>query len=274
MPTAKKRTAPKTATAKKAAPKKKTKSGAKVSFANVVRRLMSETLPEYRFVSTTGGSGPLVTFERPTAASPNLREQVVFQKGLHGASWFRVNFFPMFEGPTALGTTEHSIYEGETLGADVSWKDDAKLEPLLVSACAKLEGAAKKFFGPFEKKSAKYEALLGALVTHYAAWLDAVGKKLPPEQFQRREGTEPEAFVSFRAWLAKAKLTQGLSGNVDTCLWRFWTGGRPMRESDYEKDRYYDCSQCKAFVRRSRAHLVKHKVAGFGDHYALVCAKH
>lgn len=60
------------------AAKKKT---AKLSFAKVVRRVMSEQLPAYRFLATTGGSGPLVTFERPNRlAKKGLRETVMFDK--------------------------------------------------------------------------------------------------------------------------------------------------------------------------------------------------
>jgi hypothetical protein len=51
-------------------------------------------------------------------------------------------------------------------------------------------------------------------------------------------------------------------------------GDRSMREIDYDPNDYYDCTKCSAFVRRVRARLERHKVDGFGVHYALVCNKH
>jgi hypothetical protein len=245
------------------------------SFAAVVRKAMAEALPAYRFLETAGGSGPLVSFERPNpAASRGLREQVVFQKGLHGADWFRVNLFPMFEGTAAVGTTEHALWEGETLGPEVRWEDDAKLESAIAEACRTLEKKAAAFFAPFEKLAPKYGVLLGRLVEHYAAWLDAEGKNLPPQDFKDNDEGKIAAYETFRRWLDRKKLTAGLKGDLDTCLWRFWNAARPMRTVDYDKGDYYYCSQCPAFIRPARGRLVKHKVTGFGDHFALVCTKH
>ena len=95
----------------------KAKGGGKSAFAAIVKKAMAEAAPAWRYVDTTGGSGPLVTFAKePGKKTPRLLETVVFQKGLHGASWFRVNLFPSFEGPIAASTTEHALFEGETVG--------------------------------------------------------------------------------------------------------------------------------------------------------------
>ncbi len=247
----------------------RSKKVASPSFASVVRATMSELHPAYRFLDTTGGSGPLVRFERP---SKSVVEHVVFQKGLHGASWFRVNLFPSFAGPGAMGEREHTLNDGTSLGPDVYWKDSAELQAALRDACARLEAKAKTFFGPFEKNASRYTKLFGALPGHYTAWMKAVGDKLPSEQF--RGETKIEAFDSFFQWLGAKKLTTGLPGDLETSMWRFWHEARPMRESDYDKDDYYYCTRCPAFVRRARAKLVKHPVKGFGTHYALVCGKH
>ncbi len=255
-----------------AAKKKKTP---KLSFAKVVRRVMSEQHPEYTFLETTGGSGPLVTFERPNRfRAKGLRETVMFQKGLYGADWFRVTFYATFEAPGAMGPTEHSLEAGTELGPDVRWKTNEELENAVLTACKALEKKAAKLFLPFEKHVPKYTVFLGRLVPHYTTWLRAVGEKLDPEMFKDSEDNEIPAFEDFRRWLAKKKLTQGFKGSVEMVLWHFWHGARPMRESDYDKNDYYDCTRCKAFVRRARATLVKRKVPGFGTHFALVCAKH
>ena len=230
---------------------KKTKAAAAPrGFAALVRRLMAERAPTYRFVATTGGSGPLLTFERPAAKSPRMREQVVFQKGLHGADWFRVNLFPMFLGEVAAGaTTEHALLEGQTTGPDVRWKSPAELEKLLEESCTKLEAAASKFFGPFEAAYRGYEKLFGRLVSHYADWLRSPGAKLPADAAADDE-FDSAGFQSFKAYLENKKLLAGLPGEMETPLWRFWTGSRPMRESDYQKGRHYDCSKCEAFTSR------------------------
>jgi hypothetical protein len=253
------------------------KTSKKVSFADAVRKAMSAHAPQYRFTDTSGGSGPLVRFERPhktKAKNGLLVEVVMFQKGLHGADWFRVNFFPSFEAPAAIGTTSHALWEGATLGKDVSWKTTDELTDALDVACAALEKKAQTFFVPFEKETPKLDVLLGSLVSLYVDWLETVGSKLPMDQFKDDDGGKLPAYESFRKWLDAKKLTKGFKGDLDTCLWRFWHGARPMREIDYDKSDYYDCTKCGAFVRRARATLTKHKVPGFGVHYALVCNKH
>lgn len=83
---------------------------AKSSFAALVKKIVGETLPAYRFLDTSGGSGPLVRFQRPAVG---VVEHVVFQKGLHGADWFRVNLFASFTGPGALGPRELVLAEGD-----------------------------------------------------------------------------------------------------------------------------------------------------------------
>lgn len=242
----------------------------KSSFAALVKKIVGETLPAYRFLDTSGGSGPLVRFERPAAG---VVEHVVFQKGLHGADWFRVNLFASFVGPGALGPHEHVLAEGDSLGPDVRWKGDAELEAALRNACAQLEGKAEAVFGPFEKAAPRYEKLFGELLGHYAAWMKAEGAALAPAQFQGEE--KVEAFDAFFAWLRRKKLVDdALPGDLTTCLWRFWHEARPMRESDYDPEDYYDCTRCSAFVRRARASLVEHTLQGGGKHFALVCAKH
>lgn len=253
------------------AKKKTTKAKAtKSSFAAVVRAVMEEALPGYRFVDTQGGSGSLVRFQRP---AEGVVEHVVFQKGLHGADWFRVNLDASFEGPGALGPHAHTLLEGVTLGPDVRWETGAELETALRSACARLEAKAIDAFAPFEKAVSRYAALFGDLPLHYATWLKGEGASLSPEQFRGEE--KVEAFDAFYAWLGAKKLRDDdLPGDLLTCLWRFWHEARPMRESDYDPEDYYDCTQCSAFVRRARASLTQHALPGFGTHYALVCAKH
>ena len=275
-----KRAAPKKAkkaasAAKKAAPKK----AAKASFAEHVRRHVAEACAGWRFVETSGGSGPLVTFERPAPKSaPHLRERVVFQKGLHGADWFRVNFFPSIEGAGASGPLEHALFEGATLGPDVRWATDAELDAALAAACARVEGAAEKEFAPAERHYAALDALFGDLVGHYTRFLAKEGAKLPPEAFFDDEESNPPtiaAFDAFRAALAKAKLLPvDPKLDLETPLWRFWHSGRPMRATDYRKDDYYDCTKCGAFTSFKRGKLVASKLAGFGVHHAFVCGKH
>lgn len=251
------------------------KRAVKASFAAVVRRVMAQALPAYRFVETSGGSGPLVTFARPAGpARPRLVEHVMFQKGLHGADWFRVSFFASLEGRVATGTSAHTLLDGAELGSDVRWKDDAALEAAVAAACAHVEAAAARYFAPFEKQYARFDALFGDLVAHYSAWLRAEGAQLPAAAFRDDGDGRLPAFEAFRAWLGRRKLTPRLPGDLETPLWRFWHSGRPMRESDYDPADYYDCTRCTAFVRRARARLVTSKLAGFGTHFALVCAKH
>lgn len=259
-----------TMAARKAASKPTKKKAVGGSFAAVVRKVVGEALPAYRFVDTQGGSGPLVRFQRPADA---IVEHVVFQKGLHGADWFRVNLVASFVGPGALGPREHVLSEGGKLGPDVRWESDAELEAALRSACALLEPKAKELFGAFEEAAPRYAKLFGDLPLHYAVWMKAQGASLPPEQFRGEE--KVEAFDAFFAWLGRKKLVDDdLPGDLLTCLWRFWHEARPMRESDYDPEDYYDCAQCSAFVRRARATLTQHALEGFGTHYALVCAKH
>lgn len=253
------------------------KKAQKASFAVAVREAMTTHNAKYRFVETTGGSGPLVSFERPHAAKAKvgrLREVVTFQKGLHGADWFRVNLFPTFEAGGATGTIDHTLWAGQTLDKDVSWETSDQLATALNAAAKSLEAKAKKFFTPFERETSRLDALFGRLVEHYARWLKEEGSTLSMDRFKDDDAGKLPAFVAFTDWLEKKKLTQGLKGDVDGCLWRFWHSGRPMREIDYDPNDYYDCTECSAFVRRARATLKRRKVPGFGVHHALVCNKH
>lgn len=249
----------------------------KASFAERVRRHVA-ACPGYRFVSTGGGSGPLVTFARtPPAKMPRLHEQIVFQKGLHGADWFRVNFFPSFDGAGANGEMEHALYEGATLGPDAHWKTGDELDAALADACARLEGEASRFFATAEGRYAALDALFGDLVGHYARFLRADGAELAPADFVDDDGNRPKirAFDAFVRFLTKSKLAfADPKLDLETPLWRFWHGGRPMRQSDFRKDDYYDCSKCGAFVSFKRGKLVARKIAGFGTHHAFVCGKH
>jgi hypothetical protein len=236
---------------------------------------MRAHLPAWVFVGTTGGSGPLVTFERPVTVRSRrgrLSESVTFQKGLHGADWFRVTLSASYEGPAATGTMHH-VRGTTTLGEDVSWTSGEELVVALDAQCKKLERRASTFFQPFEKSRARMDALYGDLLKHYGAWLRTEGSALPIEGFWMPE-EEPNripAYEAFERWVRRKRLTAGLR---DVDLWPFWHEGRPMREIDYEKDDYYDCSKCSAFVRRARARLEKLRVPGFGTAYALVCKKH
>lgn len=263
----------------KAQVKAKAKRPAKASFAESVKRLMKSACPSYRYVSTGGGSGPLITFERPVSArTPHLEEHVVFQKGLHGASWFRVNLFAVIKGAGANGPMEHTVLEGASLGPDVRYETDAALEAALDAACAGLERGAAKTFAPIEKRYSALDRLFGGLVAHYSQFLATDGAKLAPDDFVEVEGSNPPkvaAFDAFVRFLAKKKLSfDGAKIDLETPLWRFWHNGRPMRATDYRKGDYYDCSKCDAFVSLSRGKLAPRKVSGFGVHYAFVCKKH
>jgi hypothetical protein len=126
---------------------------ARASFAELVKRHMKEACPSYRYVSTGGGSGPLVTFERPTSKQrPHLQQQVVFQKGLHGASWFRVNLFAMVTATGANGPMPHTVLEGASLGKDVRFATTAELDAALGAACAGLERGAAAAFARVERR--------------------------------------------------------------------------------------------------------------------------
>lgn len=255
----------------------KAKGGGKSAFAAIVKKAMAEAAPAWRYVDTTGGSGPLVTFAKePGKKTPRLLETVVFQKGLHGASWFRVNLFPSFEGPIAASTTEHALFEGETLGPDLGFEDEDALHAAVSAECARLDKTAAKFFARFEKAYPKLDKLFGNLVGHYAAWLadPKGGAALAPEAFAMDDAGKCPAFDAFAKHLAKKKLTwKEKVLDLETPLWRFWNGGRPMRKADYQKGDYYDCTVCKDFVALSRGTLVKKKAAG-GEHWAFVCKKH
>ncbi|MGC4119516.1 MAG: hypothetical protein QM765_34090 [Myxococcales bacterium] len=162
------------------------------------------------------------------------------------------------------------------LGPDVYWNGDAELEEKLGTACADLEKGAARFFGPFEAAYPAYAALFGRLVHHYADWLETTGKKLSADDFvDAGDGKLPAAFLSFKASLQEKKLlSSDLPGDLDTALWRFWNGGRPMRREDYQRDDYYDCSRCKAFISFARGRLEQMKDPVVGEHYAFVCKKH
>ncbi len=259
--------------------KTKAKTPAKTSFADAVRRHMKGACPGYRFLSTSGGSGPLVTFERASPAKMReLKERVVFQKGLHGASWFRVSFFADIEGAGANGGVEHTVLEGAPLGKDVSFESNSALEAALGEACARLEATAARVFAPVEKRFRDLDRLFGHLVAHYSRFLAAEGAKLSSDDFVETEGSNPSTVVAFDAFvrsLVKQKLIfKDSKIDLATPLWRFWHDGRPMRASDYRKGDYYDCATCRAFVSFSKGKLVPRKVSGFGVHHAFVCNKH
>jgi hypothetical protein len=197
---------------------------------------------------------------------------VTFQKGLHGADWFRVTLSASYEGPGATGTISH-VLGMTTLGKDASWASGQELVAALDKQCRGLDRRARTFFGPFEKSRARMDAFYGDLLRHYGAWLKTEGSALPIEEFRMgEEGNRiPPAFEAFQRWVRRKGLASGLRG---VHLWPFWHQGRPMREIDYEDDDYYDCTKCSAFLRRARARLEKRRVPGFGTAYALVCNKH
>lgn len=234
---------------------------------------MTEQVPTWRFVESAGGSGPLLTFQRPNSASGRgLREEVVFQKGLHGASWFRVNLTPVVEGPAAMGTMRHVLWEGETLGPDVRWKEDIELVEQLRCACSDLERRARAFFRPFE--APRCTALFSGLVDQYLAWFSSDGVVLPLDAFAEDDEGGVHTFESFSRWLDRRRLTRGLPFDVRTPLRRFWNEGRPMRRDDYDPGDFYGCSRCGSFIRPARGRLVAHRLAGFGRHFTLVCSRH
>ena len=253
---------------------KAAKPADKGSFAALVREHVAARYPDYTFVATSGGSGPIVAFDRPTTY-PKLREQIAFQKGLHGGTWFRVNLFPMFVGKGGGDkTVEHVLWEGETTGPDVRYEKAAELEPAIASACAIVEDKAAAFFAKFEAAYVKLDTLYGNLNAHFKTWLDETGHTLPAEQFGMDDDGKSAAFDSFFASLTAKKLLADLPGDVETPLWRYWNAGRPMREADYKKGDYYDCSKCASFVSLKSGKLVKVKDATIGTHYAFVCKKH
>lgn len=260
------------AKAAKAPPKNAAKAAKGGAFASEVRAAVAKHWPALQFVETGGGSGPIVTFALPTK-SKALKESVVFQKGLHGADWFRVNLF-VSAVTDASNEAEFTIWQ-ICPEPDRRWTDPTEMSALIEATAANLKQEATKVFAPFDKASAKLEKLFGGLTAHYAAWLDGVGRKLPPEAFVEDEETRVlTAFDSFKEALTKKKLFEGTPGELDTPLWQFWHGGRPMREEDYRDDDYYDCTRCNAFVRRKRARLVMQKDPHIGKRYELVCSKH
>lgn len=252
------------------APKKPTKS-----FAALVRKHVESAAPSYVFIETSGGSGPIVTFERRSSRHPRLREQVAFQKGLSGADWFRVNLFPSFLAAGAGGKEfEHTLSEGKATGPDVRWSNTAELEAALEKECLMLEAAASAFFAPFEQAYAGYEALFGQLVRHYADWLEATGSTLASHDFAVSDDGKSPAFDAWKTSLEKKELLSGLPGDLETALWRFWNGGRPMRQEEYQQDDYYDCTKCKAFISFARGRLVKGEDPLVGEYFEFVCKKH
>lgn len=252
---------------------------ARASFAELVKRHMKEACPSYRYVSTGGGSGPLVTFERPTSKQrPHLQQQVVFQKGLHGASWFRVNLFAMVTATGANGPMPHTVLEGASLGKDVRFATTAELDAALGAACAGLERGAAAAFARVERRYLALDRLFSTLVAEYTRFLATDGARLAPGDFHDTEGSNPptiKAFDVFVRFLTRRKLMP-VDRAIDliTPLWRFWHHGRPMRATDYLKGEYYDCTRCDAFVTRARGQLVARKLPGFGTHHAFVCKKH
>lgn len=239
-----------------------------------MRREVEAALPSYRFVETTGGSGPIVTFERPAKKYPKLRERIALQKGLHGANWFRVNLCPSFVGPGAGGAEIEHILCSESLGADVRWKSDAELEAALTRTSASLERAAAKFFGRFEEAYDGYATLFGGLVRTYVSWLASEGNELAARDFILDDDGKLPAFDAWKRALAKKKLFERLPGDLETSLWRFWHGGRPMRREDYTKGDYYDCSVCNDFISFARGRLVAREDPVAFEHWAFVCKKH
>jgi len=238
---------------------------------------MGELNPSYRFVTTLGGSGPVLTFERTHRGRPLLRELVAFQKGLHGSNWFRVNFVPVFVGAAAGGKTcEHTLWEGATLGPDRRWKSAPELESNVRAACTRLEDAAAKFFKPYEAAYARYEKLYGDLVRHYTEWMERVGQTLPASDFAEdvdADSPKVAAFASFAKFLQSKKLTAKIV-DPEVCLWRFWHESRPMRKDDYRRGDDYDCARCGSFTSLARGKLVRKRDPIFGPHYEYVCSKH
>ncbi|MGC4064797.1 MAG: hypothetical protein QM784_09165 [Polyangiaceae bacterium] len=243
-------------------------------FAGLVRRSAESVLPNYRFVGTSGGSGPVVTFHRPSEHE-RLRELVVFQKGLRGSDWFRVNFIPMFVGAGTSGSTmEHELAEGTPLGPDVHWSTDAELASALAATCAGVEARAAQVFEAYERAYPAFEALFGDLVEHYSSWFSAKGHELPLDAFVENDAGAIIAFDVWKASLEGDGLFEGIASDLLTPLWRFWHNGRPMRREDYRRDDYYDCSRCGAFTSFARGTLVKAEDTTFGEHYVFVCKKH
>ncbi len=264
-PSAKNPSTRKPSTEKPASPKKPG-----TSFAALVRKHMAAALPGWPHLETGGGSGPLISFQRPTPEQPRLRELVVFQKGLHGADWLRVNLFPVFLGEGVAGATlEHTLWEGEHVGRDAAWTTAEECDAIVQRACAGLEQACATFFAPYEQAYPRFEALLGPLVQHYLDWLAASGSRLPPQDFVAREEGPLPAFDAWRSTLGER--LEGLPGELETPLWRFWHGGRPMRREDYHPGDYYDCARCGAFTAFARGRVVP---SADPRHHAFVCKKH
>ena len=112
------------------------------------------------------------------------------------------------------------------------------------------------------------------LVSRRVPFVNTTGSKLADSDFSDSGDGPLPAFESWKRSLEKKKLLAGLPGDLETPLWRFWNGGRPMRQEDYRKGDYYDCTRCKGFTSFARGRLVKTMDPVVGAHYAFVCKKH
>jgi hypothetical protein len=189
-----------------------------IPFAKLVRAAVKQTLPKYRFESTSGGSGPIVFYRAPTT-NKRLAQSVFFQKGLYN-TWLRANFAMSFVDKKR---GEHALeLAGDSL-PDVTYTSEAEL----VAALAKLLPAVDRAAAAQAKAAAKLvpalSKLLDALPAHLATWMKQGGGELAPADFDEDSFAEP-AFEQFKLWLGKQKL---LVSAGELAIWHWWTDHHP-----------------------------------------------
>ena len=170
-------------------------------------------LPAYRFVRTTGGSGPLVEFRAPDRAK-RIAQTIVFQKGLHGASWFRVNVYTTFD----RNEIDHAMMP------DVRFATDAELEAGLARAASQLDTLATRRAARVAKQARALAAMLDP--AQVRAWMRASGDKLAPALFDPDDFAEG-AFADFKRWL---RGNGAFVAAGETALWQWWCDHHPRKK--------------------------------------------
>ena len=182
------------------------------SFAVAARAAM-RALPAYRFVRTTGGSGPLVEFRAPARAR-RVTQTVVFQKGLYGGAWFRVNVYTSFD--------RHAI-DHATM-RDVRFSTDAELVAALARAVKRLDALATRRAARVAEQARTLAAMLDP--AQVKRWMAAEGHALAPGLFDP-DDLANGAFARFRRWL-RARGRYVVSGEL--ALWQWWCDHHPRKK--------------------------------------------
>jgi hypothetical protein len=262
-----------------------------IPFAEVVKKAFAAQLPAYRFVRTTKGNGPILTFERPSlAAAPRLRANLELQKGLHGGNWFRVNFRSECVGQSKGGTEAgYSVYSPDhpTSLRDVSFEDRGTLEANLKMQMQAIEAEWSKRMAPLVESYSKLDRLFGTMIERYATWIRGEGSVHPPEAFRVPDtdgsgnGNVP-AFLAFVRFLDREKLVvapteRQFPPTIDGLfldLWAFWIRHRPERRGEFTKSKlfisYFDCATCGKWGARGEP--VPRADPHFGEYFEFRCS--